>query len=786
MAFRRLALAALAGAAAVLMVAGASAQTASSTLVGDGIGAYVAPQGWVSNDGRYVVFNGTGGLTLGDTVDHTTTVIAGAPSNYTAGATVSGDGRYVAYLDGQGNAKLWDRTTATSETVSLTDDEQSADASYYGATVSGDGRYVAFLSCDPDLQPPTDCGSGGYNGEAIYLRDRVNGTTGLINETPNGDSAVGSPCSPSLSDDGGVAAWEGYLLTGADAGNAGVVVWARATNTLRVVEANGLLGDPPRCSSGDLGPMVSGNGRYVVWSRSNDSGIQTVRVGDLQTNTIEEIVAGTNGIGGTYLGGASISDDGRYLAFSNDNYDAYRYDRQTQTAIQVNYDPQGNRVDADAITGISGDGNKIAFSAGNKVYVASVTTPPPPPPAHLELAKTQQDCTPSCSSPPTSNPIAVDFHDTIRYTVTVRNTGGSPASNIHVVDQLPVGVTVTQVVAPSGTTCATSQANGNRGIAQVQCTIATVGPASSQAIAVVGTVSLAPSPCTIVGTSRDDTMAVPVSSKVKGHSEVICGLGGSDTITGGDGNDVIYGDVPPDLQDPGPLVNGAWIDRGKLKPLPEMQASVSATIRVGTGAADTIDGQAGNDTIYGQDGGDIVHGGEGNDNIHGADGNDQLFGDAGNDTMTGGDGIDKMAGGDGNDSLVGNADNDLLLGQAGNDSLEGAAGIDRLDGGGGNDTLGGGGSAVSGGPPPPNTINNILSGGPGRDLCSYGPIRTLATRTDRGDIRGTSCEDPPDPKSQKTTWNGSTYTFSYRNIDDTAAAHASVFDWNAFDGTPLP
>jgi Ca2+-binding RTX toxin-like protein len=153
--------------------------------------------------------------------------------------------------------------------------------------------------------------------------------------------------------------------------------------------------------------------------------------------------------------------------------------------------------------------------------------------------------------------------------------------------------------------------------------------------------------------------------------------------------------------------------------------------------------------------------------------------------VSGRDFVDRLAGGDGPDALIGNADNDLLLGGAGDDSLEGAGGTDRLDGGAGNDTLGGGGPTVNGGPPPPNTINNVLSGGTGKDTCSYGPIESLATRTDRGDVRGASCENPGTPQSQKTSWNGSAYTFSFRNIDD-ASVHAAVFDWDSFDGTPLP
>ena len=241
----------------------AAADAATTKPIRERHGPSIAPPHWVDNVGRYVVFNGTGGLTLADTVAGTTTVISAV--GYTAGATVSGDGRYVAFLDGQGAANLWDRTTGTSEVVSLSDDEQQVLASFYGATVSGDGRYVAFLSCDPILQPPAACGSGGYN-QAIYLRDRVAGTTVLVNETPSG-SAVGSTCAPSLSEDGGVAVWVGYLLTGADAFKPGVVVWTRATNTLSIVEPDDLSLDPSHCTSSDLGPMVSGDGNSIAWTR---------------------------------------------------------------------------------------------------------------------------------------------------------------------------------------------------------------------------------------------------------------------------------------------------------------------------------------------------------------------------------------------------------------------------------------------------------------------------------------------------------------------------------------
>jgi Ca2+-binding RTX toxin-like protein len=169
------------------------------------------------------------------------------------------------------------------------------------------------------------------------------------------------------------------------------------------------------------------------------------------------------------------------------------------------------------------------------------------------------------------------------------------------------------------------------------------------------------------------------------------------------------------------------------------------------------------------------------DSAVGGSGNDQLYGDLGGDTLSGNGGIDRIAGGDGADTLNGNEDNDLVLGEAGNDSVLGSSGIDRLDGGSGNDQIDGGGPTFSGGPPLPNTINNVLFGGPGTDTCSYGPIKSLATSTDRGDIRDPSCESPGTAKSQKTFWNGSAYTFSPRSINE-----AAVFDWNSFDGSELP
>ncbi|MBC7782853.1 MAG: hypothetical protein H7144_03355 [Burkholderiales bacterium] len=108
------------------------------------------------------------------------------------------------------------------------------------------------------------------------------------------------------------------------------------------------------------------------------------------------------------------------------------------------------------------------------------------------------------------------------------------------------------------------------------------------------------------------------------------GSDGKDNLTGGPGNDSIYGD----------------------------------------GSNDYLDGGAGNDQIVGSGGADVIKGGNGNDRIYGGAGIDNIDAGAGN---------DRLYGGDGADSLYGNKGNDILAGDAGADYLHGGAHSDTAD-----------------------------------------------------------------------------------------------------------
>ena len=119
-----------------------------------------------------------------------------------------------------------------------------------------------------------------------------------------------------------------------------------------------------------------------------------------------------------------------------------------------------------------------------------------------------------------------------------------------------------------------------------------------------------------------------------------------------------------------------WDDEGYIE---------AATILFG--GSDTMIGGAGDDVIRGFGGKDKLKGGEGDDELLGDDGNDKLKGQEDDDTLFGRKGEDKLKGNEGSDFLYGGGGKDKLKGNQGNDFLFGEAGDDKLKGGGGADTF---------------------------------------------------------------------------------------------------
>ncbi|MBC3412761.1 type I secretion C-terminal target domain-containing protein [Pseudomonas sp. SWRI51] len=173
-----------------------------------------------------------------------------------------------------------------------------------------------------------------------------------------------------------------------------------------------------------------------------------------------------------------------------------------------------------------------------------------------------------------------------------------------------------------------------------------------------------------------------LAEAILGHTEAT--VPGNDTVSGGDGNDIIFGDLVTfdGIAGTGVEAIQAYV-AGKLgvdagdvdaramhKYVSEhytefdvSRTNDGADTLLGGAGDDIIFGQGGNDYIDGGKGNDILLGGSGNDILIGGEGNDLLFGGAGNDTLIGGKGNDIMAGGSGADTFVwkaGDLGNDVI------------------------------------------------------------------------------------------------------------------------------
>ena len=157
-----------------------------------------------------------------------------------------------------------------------------------------------------------------------------------------------------------------------------------------------------------------------------------------------------------------------------------------------------------------------------------------------------------------------------------------------------------------------------------------------------------------------------LADAILGHTEAT--LPGGDSVNGGDGNDIIFGD----------LVSFNGISGEGYQ---AMQAFVAQQTGVEVSKVSNSNVHqfvTENYTLFdvsgAHDGDDTLLGGAGNDIIFGQGGDDKLYGNAGNDILLGGTGTDLLDGGDGNDILMGGKGNDTLIGGLGGDTFVWKAG----------------------------------------------------------------------------------------------------------------
>ena len=151
----------------------------------------------------------------------------------------------------------------------------------------------------------------------------------------------------------------------------------------------------------------------------------------------------------------------------------------------------------------------------------------------------------------------------------------------------------------------------------------------------------------LIGGTADDLMfggdGYDILSGFSGN-DVLYGNVGLDTVDGGPGNDLIYGGQDDDL-----LSGGAGNDTlvGGLNS-PETFVFRDGQLWIPAGQ-DSLSGGAGDDLVYGNQGDDLLAGGSGDDTLYGGQDADRLTGGADDDLLYGGLGGDAFVYSDAND-----------------------------------------------------------------------------------------------------------------------------------------
>ncbi|WDM89600.1 type I secretion C-terminal target domain-containing protein [Pseudomonas asiatica] len=167
-----------------------------------------------------------------------------------------------------------------------------------------------------------------------------------------------------------------------------------------------------------------------------------------------------------------------------------------------------------------------------------------------------------------------------------------------------------------------------------------------------------------------------LAKAILGHTEAT--LPGGDTVNGGNGNDIIFGDLI--------TLNGVVTEGYQaLKDYVAQKSGVDASALETRNVHQYITEHYTEFDISGaNDGKDFLNGGNGNDILFGQGGIDQLDGGKGNDILLGGSGDDVLIGGQGDDILIGGSGKDTFVwkaGDYGNDVIKDfkSAEGDRID-----------------------------------------------------------------------------------------------------------
>lgn len=365
----------------------------------------------ISADGRYVVFHSlaydlvaddrgyVSDVFIRDRLTGQTELVSVSSSGEQGNAHsnnghISRDGRYVVFESTASNfdpadtnhnydVYVHDRQAGTTTLSDQTPAGLPPNKGGRYPNISADGRFVVFFSSATDLVPDDN-----NNTSDVFLRDRQSGSITLISAGLGGGVANNSSSGPRISADGRTIIFYSQAsdLIAGDHNNAfDIFLYDRQTGSIELlsVSASGEQGNDH-----SLPVNISADGRFVVFNSfasnltpGDTNGKLDNFLLDRLTGTLERISVNSSGEQGNAaaMGMASISDDGRFVAFSsgasnlvpgdtNNAYDIFVRDRQVGTTTRVSVDSAGAQANGTSYSpAISADGGFVAFQsiAGN-------------------------------------------------------------------------------------------------------------------------------------------------------------------------------------------------------------------------------------------------------------------------------------------------------------------------------------------------------------------------------------------------------------------------------------
>jgi TolB protein len=307
---------------------------------------------------------------------------------------VSADGNVVAFTSSASNLVagdtngvddifVRDRSTGTTQRVSVATGGVQANAESWEPAISADGRYVAFASVATNLVPGDTNGNPSFCCDTdVFVHDRLAGATERVSVTRAGMQGSGGSLNfagdPSISADGRYVAFvTDFNLDPSDFNGSGdVYVRDRQAGTTELVN--------PFAAEGPVDPVLSANGRFVAFTSAaaydaTDANRQPdVWVRDLSDGGLERAsLAGDEeeGLGASQV--PAIDADGSRVAFISDSSlaptdsdggdpDVFVRDLVAGTTEQASLAGASREVEGHAETGagvtISADGRFVSFT----------------------------------------------------------------------------------------------------------------------------------------------------------------------------------------------------------------------------------------------------------------------------------------------------------------------------------------------------------------------------------------------------------------------------------------